>query len=66
MCYENFIRDCIDRDLPLDEMMKEEIRYIIYSYKFDKAIDIMVNNFIPSLHHEANKIKEKYEENGFY
>ena len=60
MDYTNFIRNCIDYDLPMDEMMKQEIWSLLMAYKMDKAIDIIVNDFIPSLHHEANKLREEY------
>ena len=59
MDYTNFIRNCLDWDIPMDEMMKEEIESLFLMFETDKAIDIIVYDLIPSLHHEANKIREE-------
>jgi hypothetical protein len=60
MDYTNFIRKCLEHNLPLDEMMKEEISFLLLTFNHDKAIDIIVNDFIPSLHHEANDLRMEY------
>jgi len=60
MDYTNFIQECLDWDLPMDERMKEEIRSLFLSFELDRAIDIIVDDFIPALHHEANEIRDKY------
>jgi hypothetical protein len=56
--YSNFIRDCINNKLPMDKVMKTEIEFLLKTYSMERFIDIMVYDFIPSLHHEANSIKE--------
>ena len=58
--YKNFIKDSIDNNLLLDELMKEEIRFILAAYPIEKALEVLVYEFIPSLHHEANDIKDEY------
>jgi hypothetical protein len=58
--YKNFIKDSIDNNLLLDELMKEEIRFILSAYPIEKALEIMVYDLIPSLHHEANDLKREY------
>jgi len=60
MDYTNFIKNCIDLEIPMDKMMKEEIESLLSMFELEKAIDIIVYDFIPSLHHEANRIREKF------
>jgi hypothetical protein len=62
MDYSNFISNCIKYNLPMDEVMKTEIEFLYKTYSMEKFIDIMIHDFIPSLHHESNRIKENYFE----